>query len=418
MQRSRVGIGFDGEPARVGTAVACLGLLAVATAACEQRPERTPTQTFPVVEAAVPDTDLSGRVTTVLSLGVIEGNVNQEFGFVRGVVRSENGSLYVLDVMAKEVRVFGPDGVFSRKMGRKGGGPGELESPVQLGVTGDTVSVWDLGLWRVTAYDTLGHFLATSAVEPARQFGWPGEWEYRRLASGRWLHLEQNVLPGAVAAGGAKFYRVIRATAVFRAWDSAAHEWGEVVSVPGGEAAITPGPQGAPSLSNAPFPAVPLWHVTPLEGFWYADSKSYRLVHYREDGTIVLEIQVARLGARVTRADRRRFLAPPNLPPEMLKRVEAERRRMAMPDRKPVLRALRVSDEGDVWVLVRAEDAAADEWHVFTDDGRPRFRVTLPASFRPYQIIDRMLVGVEKDEVGVSRVVIKVLGNPVRGSDG
>lgn len=64
-----------------------------------------------------------------LTLGAIGGvgePAPDEFGRIRGLVADEDGRIYVGDGQALEIRVFGPDGTFLRRLGGKGGGPGEI----------------------------------------------------------------------------------------------------------------------------------------------------------------------------------------------------------------------------------------------------------------------------------------------------
>jgi DNA-binding beta-propeller fold protein YncE len=77
-------------------------------------------------------------------VGVLEGGEHEMFGQVAGVSFDAEGRLYVLDRGNHRVVVFGPDGRFLRSLGRRGSGPGELQGPVALAVTGDQVAVLDL----------------------------------------------------------------------------------------------------------------------------------------------------------------------------------------------------------------------------------------------------------------------------------
>jgi hypothetical protein len=66
-----------------------------------------------------------------------------EFGEVRGVVATEDGTSFVADGMASEIRAFDPGGRFLSRIGRTGEGPGEFRSIQSLGMLGDTLVVLD-----------------------------------------------------------------------------------------------------------------------------------------------------------------------------------------------------------------------------------------------------------------------------------
>lgn len=95
----------------------------------------------------------------VLSVGEVGGLSREpspaEFGRVRSVVSDAEGRVFIGDGQALEIRVFNQDGAFLRRLGRKGGGPGEmagLHGAAWLGE--DTLVVMDFGnarLMRLTA---------------------------------------------------------------------------------------------------------------------------------------------------------------------------------------------------------------------------------------------------------------------------
>ena len=89
------------------------------------------------------------------------------------------GRIYVLDRMAKDVRVFDPEGAFIRALGGEGEGPGEFQNPFGLAWSGDgNLWVVDVRLSRYSVFDTTGLHLR----EYRRQVGgyswpWPGRFD-------------------------------------------------------------------------------------------------------------------------------------------------------------------------------------------------------------------------------------------------
>ena len=78
-----------------------------------------------------------------------------------------DGNLFVLESSVPEIRVFSPVGTLLRRIGRRGAGPGEFESPI-FGVLGDTVWTVDNALNRIALFDRQGTLLSTGNIEQVR----------------------------------------------------------------------------------------------------------------------------------------------------------------------------------------------------------------------------------------------------------
>lgn len=108
------------------------------------------------------------RVVEFLRLGGEGAGDPQEFGQITGVVATSDGTVFVADGMAKEIRAFAPDGVFRWRTGRDGGGPAEFRSLTSLGTLGDTIVTLDPGNGRVGLIGSDGE--------------WLGQRQYRRVS--------------------------------------------------------------------------------------------------------------------------------------------------------------------------------------------------------------------------------------------
>lgn len=117
------------------------------------------------LRGTVGDLDSLPRLTAVEEARI--GDVSDpDRGFSR-VFQADvdrDGNLYVMEASVPEIRVFSPAGRLLRRIGGKGAGPGEMESP-RFGVLGDTVWVVDGGLNRITLFDRRGTLLSTGNVE-------------------------------------------------------------------------------------------------------------------------------------------------------------------------------------------------------------------------------------------------------------
>lgn len=83
------------------------------------------------------------------------------FSTIVGVAVDAGGRVFVLDAQERRVRVFDRDGEPLRSFGREGRGPGEFQTPTDIGVVGDTVWVADALTGRITLFDPTGTVLAT-----------------------------------------------------------------------------------------------------------------------------------------------------------------------------------------------------------------------------------------------------------------
>ncbi|HJR36471.1 MAG TPA: hypothetical protein VJ817_16055, partial [Gemmatimonadales bacterium] len=85
--------------------------------------------------------------SSVVDIGSQSADPSQEFsGFVIPVLLSD-GRIVVANSGSSELRFFGPDGVWVKSVGRRGGGPGEFEDLGWLDAgAGDTLRTYDWGL--------------------------------------------------------------------------------------------------------------------------------------------------------------------------------------------------------------------------------------------------------------------------------
>ena len=117
---------------------------------------RTDSAGVAIVRSTGTDRELPWRFTRRLVLGGDDSGP-ASFHRVRGVDTDARGNLYVLDAGSHRVVVFDSTGAVVREMGRKGGGPGEMQWPLQLTVMTDGgVAVYDLGRRGLVVFDSAG----------------------------------------------------------------------------------------------------------------------------------------------------------------------------------------------------------------------------------------------------------------------
>lgn len=101
-----------------------------------------------------------------LRIGSVAGREEELFGNIFDVAVDAGGSIYLLDISARAVRVFDASGLPVRTIGRSGEGPGEFAwEPLGLAVSDDTVAVLDR--FRLHLFDTDGDFLHSTEQDVA-----------------------------------------------------------------------------------------------------------------------------------------------------------------------------------------------------------------------------------------------------------
>jgi hypothetical protein len=73
-----------------------------------------------------------------LSLGGADAEGDDVFGRINHVAIDDAGAIYILDSQGAHVKVFDSSGKYVRTIGRKGQGPGEIESPLTLSLNSST----------------------------------------------------------------------------------------------------------------------------------------------------------------------------------------------------------------------------------------------------------------------------------------
>ncbi|HEX6748892.1 MAG TPA: 6-bladed beta-propeller [Longimicrobium sp.] len=144
-----------------GIAAAALALAAASAHA--QRVVRLPER----------DRPLGGRITTVFGIGTMEERSWEMLNNAEQAVFDRADNLYVLDRGNARVLVFDRNGRFVRQLGKKGGGPGELEVPTALSILADgSVAVLDMAHQNFTLFGADGAFRRTVPMRP--EWGFPG----------------------------------------------------------------------------------------------------------------------------------------------------------------------------------------------------------------------------------------------------
>lgn len=347
-----------------------------------------------------------------LSIGVVDGPQEYQFGHVVDADAGADGRIYVLDQQAARIRVFGPDGTHIRSFGRVGQGPGELSNNIPRGAqavlmtpTGGLL-VPDRENSRATRFDANGEFAGSFALRPEE--GEPLSLSV--LPTGDFLlHRSAPTFNGLLRLG----------------------QKGEVLDtvLAFGVRASPPDPQGrVAALTHAP-----LWSITSDGRLISGMSDRSRIEVRRSNGDLEMAIVKDDANAVLSRQEQERFLERLlELWAEMFRTrgdsedwIQSQLRRgrsiYILPDRLPAFTALTGGPEGTIWargvlpvdsmtreIVTHASPLralASTNWDVYASDGRFLGDVGLPSRFTLFRIRGEHIYGMERDSLGVQRVV-------------
>lgn len=339
-----------------------------------------------------------------LRIGTLEGEFEYVFGDVRGIEIGADGTIYVLDNQASEIRAFQPDGTFDRTVARSGSGPGEIGQANGLVRAPDgTLWVQDHSQWRLIRLDPDGGEVERIPM-PVLQYGylWDGVVDEQGRIWTEWSRSVGGPPPGqppepGLQEGTSEMHMIALdpetgasdtiylATATWRSW---------VVTLDNGW-----------GFRAIPFQPSNLYAVGPSGEIWLAASDRYRIALLDSSGDTVRIVEVDRDPEPVTADDRRAYIE------DAAERGENEERAAramtgAFPDVKPVLAQLVVDDEGRLWV--RRPGHGGGHFDVFERSGdfvgSVRLGFESPEYFPP-RIRDGALYTLEVDEYDVQSVV-------------
>ena len=299
----------------------------------------------------------SPRPARTWRLGSLGGNdPNLLFGSIRGVEAAGDGTIYVLDQQAAEVRVFDSGGEYVRTIVRRGEGSGEIADANGILLSGDTL-LWihDARQRAIIGVDPAGQEVRRF-INPVMRYGyiWAGAFDDRGRYWGPITHRDDE--PGYPPPPG------LSSWAERHYYKSYELESGATDSVyVGGSGFRSYAYPTSTGWGFLPLRFEPsrLTAVNPSGGFWNAYTPWYRIARTGESGDTLVVIESGLPAQRVTDEDRSAYVESIVRDMPGLRR-EAEGLAALMPDTKPVLQGLSVDDEGRLWVeRVTPEDAPA-----------------------------------------------------------
>ncbi|HEX9727099.1 MAG TPA: 6-bladed beta-propeller [Gemmatimonadales bacterium] len=342
---------------------------------------------------------------TDLSIGVTEGDPNLIFGDVRGIEAGGDGTIYILDYQASEVRAFDANGRFLRRLTSKGAGPGELTEANGMVLIGDS-ALWiqDHGQGMMIAVDLNGEEL-TRVPMHVRSYGymWNGTIDDRGRFWKPTTHSDeprQYPPKEGLNEGHARVY--------LKSYDARAEITDSVfVGEDTYRSFVARNNQGGHTYRTIPYYPRIITIVDPAGGFWHTSGTAYRIARLDERGDTTLVIEVAAEPLPVTDQDRQRYVSDEVQSSPDDRRV-AEQVAALMPAFKPAIAALVMDDTGRLWVRRTAAAGETPTYDVFKPNGDYDGSVTLAfaaSEYLPLRIRRGRVYGLVRDTLDVPSVV-------------
>jgi hypothetical protein len=303
------------------------------------------------------------------------------------------GRIFVLDRQLNALLIFDHEGRLFKRVGREGEGPGEFRGPNGLG--------WDGAgrLWvvegqgnRNSLFNRDGGFLETRP----RTTGFYGYvWDGRFLDSGVMIELifhQSDTYSQPMLAR----YDSVRGLV-----DSVALPY-----TMGGDNFFKFEYKDGYSVTGIPFYPAP-WHAIDPRGFvWTGNSERYELTQLNLQGDTIRIIRKDQPPVPVPQAERDSAI-------DALKKMAqgAPFDEGRIPQVKPMLERVLVSDSGYIWVITTDQSPTGTAFDVFDPEGRYLGRVTTPLHIGPYRPKSPLLLrrgkmwGVVVDDDDVPSVV-------------
>lgn len=345
-------------------------------------------------------------VTATADLTIGSEDLGDEYilGDVRGIEPAADGTIYVFDHQASEIRAFDSSGDYLRTVAGPGQGPGEIAEANGMELVGDSVLwVHDHRKWRMTGIDTHGGEVGVYEL-PIKSYGYifsgliDSRGRYWKTFSKSDQPRQGRPDPGYQESGYDSYYL------------SYDYRTGERDSLYLGHAtrgSVVASRGNGWGIYGIPFQSRQTVIVDPGGGFWHARKGEYRLSRLNASADTVLVIDVGMDALPVTDVDRdamRERVGPDD--PVALAAIETVISHM--PDEKPLISDMVVDDEGRLWVSRVVEPDADPLYDVFTEEGeflgsvRIAFQVN---EYFPIRVRNDRIYTLGEDDIGAPIVI-------------
>lgn len=360
-----------------------------------------------------------------ISIGTVEGDPEYQFGQVGLIAVDSRERIYVIDMMARNIRVFTPTGEYIQTIGGPGEGPGELgQQAAALYVgPGDTLLAADLANQRVNRYAPDGSSLGSFPLR--LENGIP-----MAIAATTTGVIAEQVRPLALPEMPA---RDSMDAIVTLATDGTVLD--TLMRFPSGGTFDLADPNDPRVTLFAP---EPVWELAEDGRLFFGINDDYRIKVHEPDGTVRHIFAKPFVQAPISEGDQQtimsfveeqiRGLIPPSQQAEVLARI---RQAYRFAEFYPAFAAMQDGPQGTLWVQhIQSpsevpegtewnpmQDIGARDWDVFDREGRFLGVVAMPERFAPRLLRGEYIYGVWRDELDVQYVKrLRIVG--IEGDEG
>lgn len=348
----------------------------------------------------------SQRVAPELTIGMLEGDPALVFGDVRGIEADSEGTIYVLDYQAAEIRTFDATGAYLQTIAKRGEGPGELTDANGMILVGDSVLwVQDHGKMQMLALGTDGTELRRY---PMHVMNYGYMWNGTVDDAGRfWKPAHHSTEPQRPFPPELGFQEE-----TFRAYMVRFDPTTEVRdSVPMGtqtyRSHVSRNSRGGYTHSEVPFEPRTITVIDPGGGLWATSGSGYRIARLDEEGDTVLVLESDVPLQAVTNQDRADYVAEAVAWDETAART-AEEVVAAMPMTRPAISGLSMDDAGNLWVRRGGTEDRFPRYDLFSRSGDYQGSVALdftPSRYLPLKLRNGKLYALMLGDMDVPLVV-------------
>jgi len=119
----------------------------------------------------LPDTPADLVLTDVLRIGIENGDENYMFSEITAIQVDSEEDILVMDGKEGCIKVFDNKGKFIRRFGKKGQGPGEIQSFRGMSLSGDLITINDVSNSRFSYFNKLGECVKQIPIVKNRSSG-------------------------------------------------------------------------------------------------------------------------------------------------------------------------------------------------------------------------------------------------------
>lgn len=346
------------------------------------------------MDGAHPEQAIGDRQPTAYEFEPIASSPREvELTRITSLSTDSKGNVYVADFGTMTVYVFSSDGSLVRRIGRRGGGPGEFRSisTVQV-VERDSLYVFDADQQRLTVF--LPHSNAVAYSRTLRAVG--GHYWVKKALGTNLLFsaYRQSFAPSGSPARDTGRVEVIR---TLRPDGSIVGN--SLLVFPASDFLVLRA-QGRVMVGANPFGRRGLFDLTPGGQLVYSGTDTIFVRIVARNGERRRGFRVHAPPVRLTGADIQREMDAKS-DPAMQRLVRA-----AAPSTWPPLRSLVVDDYSRIWLGLTGPGGSGGPWVVYDTLGRQIGRASVPANVDIKAIKSGHAYGVAFDELDVPTIVI------------